>query len=127
MALPLLIDGMAQRHVRDRVDALLDRLEILDRVDRDLSELSGGQVQRVAIARALIAEPELILADEPTGNLDARVGHEVLALMRETCEEQGVTMILVTHDSEASAYADRIVQMNDGRLRESGAGGEPQR
>jgi putative ABC transport system ATP-binding protein len=85
-------------------------------VAHSLAELSGGEAQRVAIARALIADPQVILADEPTGNLDAKSGAVVLALLRELSEESGVTTILMTHDPETRAYADRVVLMRDGRL-----------
>jgi putative ABC transport system ATP-binding protein len=116
VALPLLMDGVSQRHARDRVDFLLEELQISDRVNHSLSDLSGGQAQRVAIARALIATPRVILADEPTGNLDGRTGAAVLSLIREITDEHGVTTILMTHDPESRAYADRVVLMRDGQL-----------
>jgi putative ABC transport system ATP-binding protein len=79
-------------------------------------QLSGGQQQRVAIARALVTEPDLLLADEPTGNLDSRAGAEILALLRATCDQQGQTIVMVTHDRHAAATADRVIFLKDGQI-----------
>jgi putative ABC transport system ATP-binding protein len=114
VALPLLMDGVPLRHLRDRVDQLLERLSLLDRVTHRLDQLSGGEIQRVAIARALIVEPKVILADEPTGNLDMATSDEVFAVFRDVSDQSGVTIIVVTHDSAARAYADSVMVMQDG-------------
>jgi putative ABC transport system ATP-binding protein len=93
---------------------------LADRADHKPSELSGGEQQRVAIARALVNRPEIILADEPTGNLDSERAAEVLALLRQFNREHGQTIILVTHDSEVGEACDRIIRMRDGRIRDYG-------
>lgn len=95
---------------------LVDTLGLRDRLTHRPSELSGGQQQRVAIARALIAQPEVVFADEPTGNLDSRSGAEVLSFLRRSVRELGRTIIMVTHDPAAAAYADRVVLIADGRI-----------
>lgn len=97
-------------------DTLVDTLGLRERLDHHPSELSGGQQQRVAIARALIAEPAVVFADEPTGNLDTRSGIEVLSFLRRSVHELGRTVIMVTHDPAAAAYADRVVLLADGRI-----------
>jgi putative ABC transport system ATP-binding protein len=118
VALPLLLEGRRLREVAGRVSTLLASLGIERLRDKAPSTLSGGEMQRVAIARALIADPALILADEPTGNLDSRSGEEVLATLRRVSDERGVTAILVTHDLRAASYADRVVVLRDGKLEE---------
>lgn len=100
---------------RERSERLLDRLGILDRSSHRPAELSGGEAQRAALARALVTEPELLLADEPTGNLDSRTGDEVLALLEELVDE-GRTLVLVTHDPSLAERAQRIVELSDGKL-----------
>jgi putative ABC transport system ATP-binding protein len=95
---------------------LVATLRLTDRLSHRPSELSGGQQQRVAIARALIAEPEVVFADEPTGNLDSRAGAEVLAFLRRSVRELGHTVVMVTHDPAAAAHADRVVLLADGRI-----------
>ena len=97
-------------------DTLVHTLGLQDRLDHRPSELSGGQQQRVAIARALIAKPDVIFADEPTGNLDSRSGAEVLSFLRTSVRELGRTIIMVTHDPAAAAYADRVILIADGRI-----------
>ena len=96
--------------------AALTRVGLGDRLDHQPSELSGGQQQRVAIARALVTSPALVLADEPTGNLDSRTTIEVMALFHEL-NEQGITIVLVTHEAEVAVYTKRIVEVRDGRIR----------
>ena len=116
VALPLLLGGQQLAAVREHVHALLDRLHVAEHRTSTVQRLSGGQLQRVAIARALVGEPELILADEPTGNLDAALGLEILALLRELCEERGVTTLVMTHDLRAVSYSHRVVRLRNGTI-----------
>jgi putative ABC transport system ATP-binding protein len=115
VATPLLYQGVRRAERLRRARATLERLGLGDRVDHEPSELSGGQQQRVAVARALVTEPALILADEPTGNLDSHAGAEVMALLRDL-HAQGRTVVLITHDSEVAATADRQIHLRDGRV-----------
>ncbi|QAY63255.1 ABC transporter ATP-binding protein [Xylanimonas allomyrinae] len=101
---------------RQWFDTLVRKLGIEDRLTHRPSEMSGGQQQRVAIARALIAKPDVVFADEPTGNLDSRSGAQVLAFLRRSVRDLGRTIIMVTHDPAAAAYADRVVLLADGRI-----------
>ena len=114
VTLPLMITGT--RPDRDELDRLLHRVGLSDRRTHRPSELSGGQQQRVAIARALISRPTVLLADEPTGNLDSHSGHDVLSLLREAVELDGQTTVMVTHDPRAAATADRVLFLADGRI-----------
>ncbi|WP_369795229.1 ABC transporter ATP-binding protein [Cellulomonas sp. KRMCY2] len=98
------------------LETLVTTLSLADRLTHRPSELSGGQQQRVAIARALIAKPDVVFADEPTGNLDSRAGAQVLSFLRRSVRELGRTVIMVTHDPSAAAYADRVVLIADGRI-----------
>ena len=98
------------------LDQLVATLGLSDRLDHRPSELSGGQQQRVAIARALVTKPDVVFADEPTGNLDSRAGAQVLSFLRRSVRELGQTVIMVTHDPAAAAYADRVVLLADGRI-----------
>ena len=116
VALPLLLDGKSMRDVRPRVERLLARVGLAERRTHRPDALSGGEMQRVAVARALVGEPVLLLADEPTGNLDSKTGEEILHLIRETAEEYRQTVVMVTHDARAAAYGDRIVTLKDGRI-----------
>lgn len=116
IALPLLLDGQSLAEARPRVQALLERIGLANRANAYPDELSGGQMQRVAIARALVTEPRLLLADEPTGNLDSATSREVMSLIRETSAESRRTTMLVTHDMQVAAMADRIVHIRDGRV-----------
>jgi putative ABC transport system ATP-binding protein len=118
--LPLLYRRARGRHAA-AVEAL-HRVGLGDRLDHRPSQLSGGQQQRVAIARALVADPDVLLADEPTGNLDSESSSEVLKVLSDLRQE-GCTVVLITHDSEVSAVADRILQMRDGRVVEERAAG----
>ena len=115
VATPLLYQGVRRAERLRRARATLERLGLGDRVDHEPTELSGGQQQRVAVARALVTEPALILADEPTGNLDSHAGAEVTALLREL-HRSGRTVVLITHDIDVAATADRQIHLLDGRL-----------
>ena len=115
--MPLLYDRSGRKvDARKAATAALERVGLGDRLDHQPSELSGGQQQRVAIARALVTSPSLLLADEPTGNLDSRTSVEVMALFQEL-HAQGMTILLVTHEPEVAQYAERIVEVRDGRIR----------
>ena len=115
--LALAFGGMRGLERRERSDTLLERVGLADRMDHRPSEMSGGEQQRVAIARALANSPRVLLADEPTGNLDSTRARELLALLREMVERDRLTVLLVTHDHElASSYSDRIIMMKDGRV-----------
>ena len=113
--LPLIYQGMSAGKRRERSEEVLERVGLLDRMDHKPTELSGGQQQRVAIARALAGNPSLILADEPTGNLDSRTGAEVMALFHEL-HEAGNTIVLITHDSGIAAQTPRAIHIHDGRV-----------
>ena len=101
---------------RTWIDGVIDTISLRDRLKHRPSELSGGQQQRVAIARALASQPDIIFADEPTGNLDSKTGQEVLAFMRRAVSDLGQTIVMVTHDAVAASYADRIVFLADGKI-----------
>ena len=124
--LPALIARRKDESLRARAHELLERVGIADRADHIPSELSGGQQQRVSIARALLLEPELVLADEPTGNLDSRSSREILLLLRGLVGD-GHTIVMVTHDPSAAAIADRVVFLRDGVVAGEVAGGSTQR
>ena len=116
VALPLLLDRRRPRDVRDRVGAALDLVGLGHRRRHRPDELSGGEMQRVAIARALVIDPVLILADEPTGNLDTRTGEQILGLIRDANRARGCTVVLVTHDTRAAGFAARTITLEDGRV-----------
>ncbi|WP_026370261.1 ABC transporter ATP-binding protein [Kallotenue papyrolyticum] len=116
VALPLLLDGVPRDEALRRADAALERVGLADRALHRPAELSGGEQQRVAIARALVTEPTLILADEPTGNLDSQTSDEIIHLLRRSVDEWGRTLVIVTHDPRIAAHADRIVFLKDGRI-----------
>lgn len=113
--LPLIYAGVSASERRRRARAALERVGLGDRLDHMPNQLSGGQQQRVAIARALVTEPAIVLADEPTGNLDSRSGIEVMAFLQEM-HRNGVTIVLVTHDPRVASHATRIVEVRDGRV-----------
>jgi putative ABC transport system ATP-binding protein len=120
-ALPLVLGGTKPAAAQARAAEWLAKLEVADRSTHRPDELSGGQRQRVAIARALVTEPSLILADEPTGNLDSEAAEEFAELLRETVERWGRSILLVTHDARISSYADRVIRMRDGRILDEAA------
>jgi len=118
VALPLMLSGVSLVEREARARELLNRVGLHHRLDHRPTEMSGGEQQRAAIARALVNNPKLILADEPTGNLDSSTGAEVMSLLRELNAERGVTLIIVTHDPDIAAFADRIVHLRDGEISE---------
>jgi len=123
VALPLLLDGCPARAARERARAALTQVGLGHRARHRPDALSGGEMQRVAIARALIVNPALILADEPTGNLDTATGEQVLALLAEANRTRGCTVVLVTHEARAAACGRRIVTLRDGVVVGDGAAG----
>jgi len=116
VALPLLIDGRRLGDYEERIADLLALVGLADRAGHRPDQLSGGEQQRVAIARAFVNDPEVVLADEPTGNLDSAAGEEILRLLRRMRDEKGQTIVMVTHNEHAAEYADRIVRLRDGRI-----------
>lgn len=122
VSLPLVLDGMPARSADARAAELLQRVGLGDRLRHRPVELSGGQMQRVAVARALVARPSIILADEPTGNLDSHSSAEVLDLLRSMSDEDGAAVVMVTHDHAAARYGDRELHLVDGHVRTVKAG-----
>jgi putative ABC transport system ATP-binding protein len=116
VALPLLLTRLSSRERRERVATVLALVGLSDRADHFPNELSGGQQQRVAIARALVTDPTLIVADEPTGDLDRHTGEEVLGLLQQLVDQLGKTIVMVTHDPKAAARAHRLVHLEKGVL-----------
>ncbi len=113
--IPLLYDRSGRTRFRDAARTALERVDLGDRLHHEPAQLSGGQQQRVAIARALVNQPAIILADEPTGNLDSKTTIEVLSVFREL-NRQGITIVLVTHDFEVAGYTRRIIELQDGQI-----------
>ena len=119
--LPILIAG--REPDREWVDRVIEIVGLGDRLTHRPSELSGGQQQRVAVARALASRPAVVFADEPTGNLDSKSGHDVLELLRRSVDEFGQTVVMVTHDPGAASFADRLLLLADGRIVHDGQAG----
>jgi putative ABC transport system ATP-binding protein len=115
-ALPVTLDGVKLGEAKARAIEWLNRFGLSDRLDHRPDQLSGGQQQRVAVARALVADPALILADEPTGNLDTRASEEIAALLRQVANDYGRAVVVVTHDPRIAAHADRIIFLKDGAV-----------
>ena len=114
ITLPLLIDGKRIGDYQDHLETLLNLIGLSDRRRHKPEQLSGGEQQRVALARALITQPAIVLADEPTGNLDTKTGKNIMELLRRSCDELGQTIVVVTHDPRAASYANRVVFLRDG-------------
>lgn len=115
-ALPIILDGVPAGKARVKAREWLEKVGLGNRLESRPDQLSGGQQQRVAIARALVAEPQLVLADEPTGNLDSRASDEIAGLLRQVANEWGRAVVMVTHDPRLAAYADRIIFLKDGKV-----------
>jgi putative ABC transport system ATP-binding protein len=116
VSLPLRLQGLSRREADHRAKAMLERVGLSGRVTHRPDELSGGERQRIAIARALIFQPPILLADEPTGNLDSKTGEEILGLLDDLHREFNTTILMVTHNEEAAAHCDRILRLRDGRV-----------
>ena len=116
VSLPLILGGVKRKDAAERTQAILTRVGLGDRVQHRPDELSGGEQQRVAIARALAYDPVLILADEPTGNLDTKAGEQVLEMLHDLAKRDGKSVLLVTHDPRAWHYGDRLIRLVDGKI-----------
>ena len=114
--LPLLLTNLRKKERAERVLTALSVVGLADRVKHHPREMSGGQQQRVAIARAIVTDPVILFADEPTGNLDTRTGHEIMQLLTRLNREQGITVLMVTHEADIAAYAGRVIRIVDGKL-----------
>jgi putative ABC transport system ATP-binding protein len=126
VAVPKLLDGARMAKVKSRAMELLALVDLADRAEHRPAELSGGQMQRVAVARALMMDPPLVLADEPTGNLDSKTGAAIMALLTDIAHQHGRSVVMVTHNLEAASSTDRVITLTDGRVGSDVlAGGEP--
>lgn len=124
VALPLIYSGIKTEERRQRAAEMLSLVGLGHRLDALPSQISGGQQQRVAIARALVTRPALVLADEPTGNLDTRTSNEIMDLFKRLNQEQGITLILVTHEPDIASYAQRLIRLVDGKISYDGSAEE---
>ena len=114
--LPLVMDGRSPKKYRKKLDNILETVGLSDKRKSYPNQLSGGQQQRCAVARAVIYEPEILLADEPTGNLDSKSGAEIMELFSRINRENGITILMVTHSAECSAYSDKVITLSDGKI-----------
>lgn len=116
VTLPFVLDGVSKREAGPKARSALEKVGLAQRIHHLPEELSGGEIQRVAMARALAFDPPILLADEPTGNLDSKSGGAILSLLRQINQENGCTVIMVTHSEEAASYGERIIFLRDGRV-----------
>jgi len=116
VALPFVLDGRSKEEAEQRAKMLLDKVGLENRKDHLPEEMSGGEIQRIAVARALAFDPPILLADEPTGNLDSKTGESILSLLRQINREAGCTIVMVTHSQEAAGYGGRTIFFRDGKI-----------
>jgi putative ABC transport system ATP-binding protein len=116
VALPVVLDGRSKEEAEQRAKMLLDKVGLENRKDHLPEEMSGGEIQRIAVARALAFDPPILLADEPTGNLDSKTGESILSLLRQINRDAGCTIVMVTHSQEAAGYGDRTIFFRDGKI-----------
>jgi len=121
VALPFVLDGRSKEEAEQRAKMLLDKVGLENRKDHLPEEMSGGEIQRIAVARALAFDPPILLADEPTGNLDSRTGESILSLLRQINRDAGCTIVMVTHSQEAAGYGDRTIFFRDGKIEKESA------
>lgn len=118
ISVPLVLDGISKDVIKDKVDKMSKKLGIEDQMDKYPQECSGGQRQRAAAARALVTDPKVIIADEPTGNLDTKTSHELLQFLKDLNETEGKTIVMVTHDAMIASYTKKLVFLRDGKMEE---------
>ena len=116
VALPFVLDGRSKEEAEQRARMLLDKVGLKNRNDHLPEEMSGGEIQRIAVARALAFDPPILLADEPTGNLDSKTGESILSLLRQINRDAGCTIVMVTHSQEAACYGGRTIVFRDGKI-----------
>jgi putative ABC transport system ATP-binding protein len=116
VTLPFVLDGRSKQEAKQRATTLIDKVGLANRKDHLPEEMSGGEIQRIAVARALAFDPPILLADEPTGNLDSKTGESILSLLRQINREAGCTVVMVTHSQEATGYGDRTIVFRDGKV-----------
>ena len=121
VALPFVLDGRSKEEAEQRAKMLLDKLGLQNRQDHLPEEMSGGEIQRIAVARALAFDPPILLADEPTGNLDSKTGESILSLLRQINRDAGCTIVMVTHSQEAAGYGGRTIFFRDGKVAKESA------
>jgi putative ABC transport system ATP-binding protein len=114
--LPLIFEGLPAKERKEKASMALETVQLSDRITHRPNELSGGQQQRVAIARAIVNDPDVLLADEPTGNLDSKTGLDIMKLLKELNDKKNVTVLMVTHNQEHADFADRVLHMRDGKI-----------